>query len=493
MSRPRPLGLSDGFGSDSVDMDRDDALSLPRHKDDDGRKRSLKSYQHDRLDQKEPPLQFAPTNGGSSWGSSQRPMNERDRDNHHPYRESGHERRPEASSVKGSGSSSRRNPAKKILDMVYGREPSYRQSYAHRVDDIDSRETPYQETTHLREIEELRLRLTDANAVIETLQGRLKVHEEISAQLKRRNNVMQSSLDAQYELLGRQEQDSNISGEFDEIFIQLKNWTSRFCSSAKSPMQVTDVHRENFELIRRVLPSLASAEDLPEFLPPNYIRRRRNFVRGWVGLILAEFIICSLPEPSYPASAAQDFWMPPATRNSITELQKTLLESGEAVTLTAFHRWRTITMAMLDKVYTPIQWPQDTINLVDDRVDFALSAILPLTSQPGNGEQRQKLIDNIFFPALSFSQLLRRQCACWSVRFPDLAASNRFEPSTMVDVDNQPEDDVEGATADQCSKSVKIVVTPALFKSGNQDGLRYDMGGPVQEAEVSCAEFPAVE
>lgn len=386
----------------------------------------------------------------------------------------------------------------------------------HAMDDFDSHNTGPQPVVYQREFESLQHQLASANSNIDTLKAELQVKDEQAAQLKKRNNAMQSSRDAQEELLGRQEQDLTISANFESIFLQLKSWTSKFCNAANNPMTVTGIHKDNLSQIRRVLPSLQDHEDLPRFLPPNDLRRRRKFVRGWVSLILAETMIRSLPVPSHPASSGHDLWMPAKARGAIRELETTLLSSGtlssaplhieianeslgEAVALTAFHRWRTTTMALLSKVYPPGRWPRDTINSVEDKVDFTLEVILPLTSQPDIGELRQKLIDNIFLPALEFSQLLRRQCASWSVRFPPLISVNPLphdecavviviEPSTMEDMDSQPEDDLE-TSVDHCLKSVEIVVTPALFKSGNHDGLRYDTESTRKKAEVSCAEI----
>ncbi|KAH8734130.1 hypothetical protein BGZ61DRAFT_529332 [Ilyonectria robusta] len=354
----------------------------------------------------------------------------------------------------------------------------------HAMDDFDSHNTGPQPVVYQRKFESLQHQLASANSNIDTLKAELQVKDEQAAQLKKRNSAMQSSRDAQEELLGRQEQDLTILANFEGISLQLKSWTSKFCNAANNPMTVTGIQKDNLSQIRRVLPSLQDHEDLPRFLPPNDLRRRRKFVRGWVGLILAETMIRSLPVPSHPASSGHDLWMPPEACGAVRELETTLLSSGEAVALAAFHRWRTTTMALLSKVYPPGRWPRDTINSVEDKVDFTLEVILPLTSQPDIGELRQKLIDNIFLPALEFSQLLRRQCASWSVRFPPLISVNPLphdecavviviEPSTMEDMDSQPEDDLE-TSVDHCLKSVEIVVTPALFKSGKHDGLRYD-------------------
>lgn len=198
----------------------------------------------------------------------------------------------------------------------------------HPADEFDSHNTGSQSAMYRREFESLRLQLASANSSIDTLKAELQVKDEQGAQLKKRNNAMQSSRDAQEELLGRQEQDLTISANFESIFLQLKSWTSKFCNAANSPMTVTGIHKDNLSQIRRVLPSLTDHEDLPEFLTSNDLRRRRKFVRGWVGLILAETMIRSLPGPSHPASLGHDLWMPPKAREAFRELETTLLSSG---------------------------------------------------------------------------------------------------------------------------------------------------------------------
>lgn len=58
-----------------------------------------------------------------------------------------------------------------------------------------------------------------------------------------------------------------------------------------------------------------------------------------------------------------------------------------------------------------------------------------------------------------------------------------FRPDEMEDVDcpSEEEDDASG-----CLKAVEIVISPSLYKSGNQDGEQYDVEYPILKAEVSC-------
>ncbi|KAH7160461.1 hypothetical protein B0J13DRAFT_644091 [Dactylonectria estremocensis] len=388
--------------------------------------------------------------------------------------------------------------------------PSHGPSRGKGTDNLDSHKVRSQEATYSQEIQRLHAILDSANSSIETLTAELQVKEALGLQLKKRNNAMQSFRDAEEELLGRQEQDSTISADFEALFLQLKSWTSKCCSAADSLMAVTDAHRQNLQMIRRVLPNLADVEKLPDFLPVGNVRRRRKFIRGWIGLVLSEQMIRSLPGPLHPTSLGCDVWLPLKVSESVRELETTLLSSGGAMTPTSFHRWRTTTMALLGKVYPAGRWTQDTIDSIEEQVDFALSVIKPLTTRADEEELRVKLIQNIFIPAVELSQLLRRQCASWSVRFPILldadglqqsegAVFNVFEPSKMKDMDSQSDDDDDDddgglvASADHCLKAVEIFVRLALFKSGNHDGLRYDIVSTVQKAEVSCVDIRTVE
>ncbi|KPM39249.1 hypothetical protein AK830_g7312 [Neonectria ditissima] len=381
------------------------------------------------------------------------------------------------------------------------RDPARHPPHPHSANGFDTRVIETEEAVHLKIIENLQVQLASANSNIETLKNEIRAKEEAGALLKRRNNAMQSSRDAQEELLGRQDEDQSIESTFEGLFHQVKNWTGKYCNTASSEMVVTGVHQENLARIQRVLPSLTDVGDLPDFLPVGALRRRRQFVRGYLGLVLAETLIRSLPGTSHPTGAGQDYWLPVKVCDGVRELESTLLGSGGAITLTAFHQWRTITMSLLAKVHPPSRWSQsqDTMNFIEDQVDLTLSIIRPLGSHPDDSEQRKKLMDNIFIPAIEFSQFLRRQRACWSVRFPNLAPTSAVPPSesvahlfdraTMEDRDSLADDDLEDASSDQCLKSVEIVVTPVLFKSGNHDGIKYDVVSPVRKAEVSCAEI----
>lgn len=116
-----------------------------------------------------------------------------------------------------------------------------------------------------------------------------------------------------------------------------------------------------------------------------------------------------------------------------------------------------------------------------------------------NAVLKHRLRDNILLPAIELSQTLRRQRACWYVRFPHLMMAETvppseftkpylFQPSQMKDVDSLREDEGGNHGSESCLKVIKIVISSGLYKSGNHDGEQYDTEYPVAKAEVSCFE-----
>ena len=98
-------------------------------------------------------------------------------------------------------------------------------------------------------------------------------------------------------------------------------------------------------------------------------------------------------------------------------------------------------------------------------------------------------LQEIFLKGTEFSRLIRRQRACWSVRFPfartpetgEAAPMLWFDPDTMVDESGEDEEIHKDILR---QKMVEIVVCPALVKRGNLDGEHFDAEFPVLRASV---------
>lgn len=220
------------------------------------------------------------------------------------------------------------NMAKEFLraaDNPYDEAPS-RQDYRH--DSHSKGGSRKGSATPKRPRPELEYELQAASQTIRALKDQVNKLEDRSNQLKRRNDALQSLRDAQEEVLGRQVQDSTISADFHDIFSQIKSWSGKFCRDASQPMDIQRIEPEVAFDIQRVIPSLANLDQLPALLPPGDIKRRRQFIRGWIALNVAEHMFRTLPAPSRPFESGSDIWIPTEPRNAVKSLEMTLLNSG---------------------------------------------------------------------------------------------------------------------------------------------------------------------
>ena len=114
-------------------------------------------------------------------------------------------------------------------------------------------------------------------------------------------------------------------------------------------------------------------------------------------------------------------------------------------------------------------------------------------------ENRKALEDDlleILFGAVKFAQLLRRQRACWSVRYFGHVIQRSwklkysqnpmfFDEATMYDKDE--DEDSDGKKVQLPFKRiVEIVVSLGLFKRGNTDGERFEYDSCMEKSEVKC-------
>lgn len=99
--------------------------------------------------------------------------------------------------------------------------------------------------------------------------------------------------------------------------------------------------------------------------------------------------------------------------------------------------------------------------------------------------QLQDSLASILTKALEVSGLLRRQRASWCLKFPGSAERSLSDPQ-LVMFNDRAMRDVNSSETHKL-KTVKIFVTPGLFKTGNMDGKLYEEGeSVVTKAEVWC-------
>jgi hypothetical protein len=249
-------------------------------------------------------------------------------------------------------------------------------------------------------------------------------------------------------------------------------------------------------ILHRVAPIL-SHDVAPEQLfrgkePEERLKRMRYFLRGYVTYILCDEI---LPRPRSNASSEEsrqaDHWAEAETSKSIWQIENSLIRMGELqrrsscielqtddamlpgspqqqITQSDICTWRAMTVDVLTRATAePTQNAQRT-------ADNTMKKMLRYF--PRKEEPLCKKLYELCQEAISLSQILRQQRAQWHVYHPSDIKLANFESWV---------EDAEGENLGP-SAIVEFYISPALVKSGNIDGERYDIESCIAPAVVSC-------
>jgi len=103
---------------------------------------------------------------------------------------------------------------------------------------------------------------------------------------------------------------------------------------------------------------------------------------------------------------------------------------------------------------------------------------------PDTARETLEGLCTIFLDAIKVAQFLRRQRACWSVRFPITSSDALFfDPVSMKD-DSSDDDDEDQYPFQSRQQYVELVVTPGLWKRGDEHGEHFEVENPVYKATV---------
>ncbi|KAJ8123971.1 hypothetical protein ONZ43_g199 [Nemania bipapillata] len=348
-----------------------------------------------------------------------------------------------------------------------------------------------------QELHSLKQRRDYQEQQIDDLKAMLREREDKSSKLKRRNEKLQSQIDNDESTLGHQQPDEVVLSQFRSLKGSIKIWASKWFSST-SPHDIGfdfDWSVDgDFKIVQSILPSVNNKEDFADFFTD--VKNRRRFVRGWIGFHVARDIFRTLPAAAnirpFLQELGSDIWIPTTLRSQVSDIELAFLNSGDSTTPGEFNQWRSLTMSLLFKKYPGIS--EETIHLMEERARRALRPIISALSRADRDHAKQKLIENVYKPALELSQLMRRQRAVWSVRFLYGGLQSRDERNTtlfnerfMNDTEDLEDEDEPKSRDVRWVKRVDIVVTPLLYKSGTIDGKQYDVESVVERAEVFCA------
>ena len=99
-------------------------------------------------------------------------------------------------------------------------------------------------------------------------------------------------------------------------------------------------------------------------------------------------------------------------------------------------------------------------------------------------------LQGVIQKAIDMALVLRKQRACWTVRFPSPPAT--FDANIMEDIDGDDEDG-EGEERMAMDRHVALFIFPGLYKRGNAGGEHYDIESCLIKTKVQPLdyEYPA--
>lgn len=150
--------------------------------------------------------------------------------------------------------------------------------------------------------------------------------------------------------------------------------------------------------------------------------------------------------------------------------------------------WRAFTAELLSKLGPNEQQMTNVYDFARVHAKDIMDLMAPWGDPKAISENYDALVA-IFVDATKLAQFLRRQRACWSVRFPTTPGgtsdpaynSLRFDSSCMKDdtLDEEDEHRLQGR-----QHYVELVVTPGLGKRGDEHGEHFESENCVSKASV---------
>lgn len=139
------------------------------------------------------------------------------------------------------------------------------------------------------------------------------------SKIKESANKMQYTLESKELYIGPQSSDDEILPNFRSILDEVRTWSIRF--ACDSPISL-----DNFPVpaIQRLAPA---CPDLRRLLSNR--KDRRLFVRGWVGLGLADWLFRSLPSDHHSGSRCKDQWLETDVAHGVVLVENRLSNAGK--------------------------------------------------------------------------------------------------------------------------------------------------------------------
>jgi len=207
------------------------------------------------------------------------------------------------------------------------------QSSDHHNDYDTYRNHEYESTKE--KMERYRRERNEAQAEIVALQGKLLTLEtevtkqqEAVFQTKASATRVRVAMQDKELFIGPQALDRTIQIQFNTLFKNVRTW-SRYLGGAGGRPDAADLAtidpgvRKQFELIVPGCDELALAKILA------HKSKRRYFFQGWIGLVIIENFLPTLPEAWFPGNSARDLWLDSQKAENLWTLERALSTAGK--------------------------------------------------------------------------------------------------------------------------------------------------------------------
>ncbi|KAF3911167.1 hypothetical protein AA313_de0208949 [Arthrobotrys entomopaga] len=345
-----------------------------------------------------------------------------------------------------------------------------------------------------------------------------RLNQEVDNQRKHHQTQLeglQRQLDRQDAFLAHQRTDSEINSLVSRIREEVQTFSMRVAKRFKIPLTGTVYRKISVEFeqdIKTVVPS--SDKSLFEIFASMKTKQRRFFVQGWVHLVLCKYVFTSNFPIKYQkmGTDSSELWLPSNTAKAARELENQVAVICNSTTNSlgpaAFHKWRTLTMSILRTANpTGGSTHENRTQFIDKKCqkmaevfqelrETSADAQLPEDPNVLKKEREESVallrgdLVNIFENAVQLASLLRTQSAAFEMRFPTVVLPDSDDLSPRIESLhlNPTWMDLAGDSEGHGPQSiVDYVVEPALFKSGNANGEKYDVeAGCFLKATVAC-------
>ncbi|EPS39065.1 hypothetical protein H072_7153 [Dactylellina haptotyla CBS 200.50] len=331
---------------------------------------------------------------------------------------------------------------------------------------------------------------------------------------------LQRQLDREDAFITDQKTDNDIFSLVSSLRGDVQTFAVRAAKMFKTPFDpAAELSKTTLfeEEIRMVIP--ASSKSLREiFDSVKGVRQRRFFIQGWVHLALWKYIFTSsLPMKETgapPGDSQRDLWLSETTSNAVNDLEKEIARISMTSKLgaAAFHKWRALTLSILHTGNpTGVSASDHKTGVVAKRCQEMAEVFQELreSTADANGPDQashtrdreenlaffQEELANLFETATMLSSILRTQKAGFEMRFPQAQSAPQTTMNMALQTRllfNSTWMEINGDPDGHGSRSVvDYVIEPALFKSGNANGERYDIeAGCFMKAVVACLNLP---